>query len=396
MSEPQLQPHILESIWEGNTAPKLGDELRGARYTKGVSIEEAARDLRLKSDYIDAIEHHNLDAFPSRAFISGYVRSYAKYLGLDAEHTLKRFNAENNIQQQKIHTVQTDTGNTYTYDSDYASGYFGARNIDAGALVRFSLTFILVTLVLFGIGYIVKVLFLTPGEAFVEQTFVNDDRNDQSVIGGSDTGDGAQRIMYDVANVRNAQGDVADSSSPTYDELIQSSISKPDGAVRADGPISAIKIAPVQQSSLNPVEKNIRKALEPVAQAQAPTDTDINTGATMLETAAVMPLKFSDVQFIALQDSWLKIRSTKETVFQGLLKPGTTYQLPEALNSQTDLESLFVTTGNAGGIYVRTPQATYGPLGRNGQVLSGLKVDLKTLDTLAPVAKVMDSQLIQQ
>ena len=77
---------------------KLGDELRGERATLGRSLLDVQRDLRIKAAYIAAIENCDLSVFENTGFLAGYVRSYARYLGLDPEHTYSRFCAEANFQ----------------------------------------------------------------------------------------------------------------------------------------------------------------------------------------------------------------------------------------------------------------------------------------------------------
>ena len=72
----------------------LGEELRGERATLGKSLLQVQKDLKIKAAYISAIENCDLDAFPNKGFIAGYVRSYARYLNLNAEETYERFCAE--------------------------------------------------------------------------------------------------------------------------------------------------------------------------------------------------------------------------------------------------------------------------------------------------------------
>ena len=72
----------------------LGEELRGERATLGKSLLQVQKDLKIKAAYISAIENCDIDAFPNKGFIAGYVRSYARYLNLNAEETYERFCAE--------------------------------------------------------------------------------------------------------------------------------------------------------------------------------------------------------------------------------------------------------------------------------------------------------------
>jgi len=69
----------------------LGDEMRGERASLGKSLAESERDLRIKSRIIEAIENCDLSGFPNHIIIPGYVRSYARYLGMNPGTTFKRF-----------------------------------------------------------------------------------------------------------------------------------------------------------------------------------------------------------------------------------------------------------------------------------------------------------------
>ena len=69
----------------------LGEELRGERATFGKSLLQVQKDLKIKAAYISAIENCDLDAFPNKGFVAGYVRSYARYLNLNSEEVYERF-----------------------------------------------------------------------------------------------------------------------------------------------------------------------------------------------------------------------------------------------------------------------------------------------------------------
>ncbi len=69
----------------------LGDLLRGERATLGKSLLDVERELRIRATYIAAIENGDVGAFQSQGFIAGYVRSYARYMGIDPEWTFRRF-----------------------------------------------------------------------------------------------------------------------------------------------------------------------------------------------------------------------------------------------------------------------------------------------------------------
>ena len=77
---------------------RLGDQMRGERATMGKSLLDVQRDLRIKATYIAAIENCDLSAFESPGFVAGYVRSYARYLGLDPDEAFRRFCAESKFE----------------------------------------------------------------------------------------------------------------------------------------------------------------------------------------------------------------------------------------------------------------------------------------------------------
>ncbi len=62
----------------------VGTTLRKARLARGLTLEEAAAALHIKLPYLQALEEERWDALPSRAQGRGFLRLYADYLGLDA------------------------------------------------------------------------------------------------------------------------------------------------------------------------------------------------------------------------------------------------------------------------------------------------------------------------
>jgi hypothetical protein len=66
----------------------VGPALEKARRIRGLSLEEASRDTRLKVDQLEALESERFDALPSDAFVRGALRTYAQYLGVSPEKVL--------------------------------------------------------------------------------------------------------------------------------------------------------------------------------------------------------------------------------------------------------------------------------------------------------------------
>ena len=72
----------------------LGELLRGERATLGKSCSDVQKDLKIKAIYIKAIESCDIQGIENKSFIAGYVRTYARYLGLDPEYVYERFCSE--------------------------------------------------------------------------------------------------------------------------------------------------------------------------------------------------------------------------------------------------------------------------------------------------------------
>ncbi len=77
---------------------RLGDQMRGERATMGKSLLDVQRELRIKANYIAAIENADPDAFDTPGFIAGYVRSYARYLGMNPDETFAAFCKESGFE----------------------------------------------------------------------------------------------------------------------------------------------------------------------------------------------------------------------------------------------------------------------------------------------------------
>ncbi len=71
---------------------EIGEALKEARESIGITIEEAANDLKLKPSQIENIEAGNKDAFQDVFYLKYFIRDYSKYLGLDYEDMIDEFN----------------------------------------------------------------------------------------------------------------------------------------------------------------------------------------------------------------------------------------------------------------------------------------------------------------
>ena len=71
---------------------EIGLKLKNKREENGVSIEEAAEDLKMRPSQISSLEEGKKEDFQDVLFLKYFIRDYAKYLGLDSEKLLDEFN----------------------------------------------------------------------------------------------------------------------------------------------------------------------------------------------------------------------------------------------------------------------------------------------------------------
>lgn len=90
----QLQLQLLPQPVVLEPHGSLGAALRAARESLGLSVEDIAQATRVRAVHVAALESLDLDALPARPFVIGYVRAYARALGLETESVVDRFRAE--------------------------------------------------------------------------------------------------------------------------------------------------------------------------------------------------------------------------------------------------------------------------------------------------------------
>lgn len=71
---------------------EIGIKLKEKREENGVSVEEAAEDLKLRPSQIISIEEGKKEDFDDVFYLKYFIRDYGKYLGLDGEQLVDEFN----------------------------------------------------------------------------------------------------------------------------------------------------------------------------------------------------------------------------------------------------------------------------------------------------------------
>src|SRR5476651_2755020 len=69
----------------------VGYDLRAARLRRGDEIASVSRALKIRKDHLEALENDRLEDLPGKTYAIGFIRSYARHLGLDAAHYVERY-----------------------------------------------------------------------------------------------------------------------------------------------------------------------------------------------------------------------------------------------------------------------------------------------------------------
>ena len=92
---PRGRPPKADSITNGEVLPlTLGMVLQQARLARHMKLSSIAKKLRIKEVYLDALEKGHYHDFPALVYGVGFLRTYAVFLGLNAEELVTRFHRE--------------------------------------------------------------------------------------------------------------------------------------------------------------------------------------------------------------------------------------------------------------------------------------------------------------
>jgi transcriptional regulator with XRE-family HTH domain len=70
----------------------FGEELRREREIRGISLKEIADATKISKRFLEAIERNDHRTLPAPVFTRGFVREYARYVGLSCEEMVNRYN----------------------------------------------------------------------------------------------------------------------------------------------------------------------------------------------------------------------------------------------------------------------------------------------------------------
>jgi len=91
------EPGVLPGRFE------LAEILKSAREKADLSLDEVSEITRVRRNYLEALEQAAYDVLPPRAFTIGYVKAYARALGLDEETLADMYRRDAGATPAKLH-----------------------------------------------------------------------------------------------------------------------------------------------------------------------------------------------------------------------------------------------------------------------------------------------------
>jgi hypothetical protein len=360
-------PEVAKSKGFDDFDLRLGDLMRGERATLGKSLLDVQRELKIKATYIAAIENADVGAFETPGFIAGYVRSYARYLGMEPEHAFARFCTE--------------------------SGFAVAHGMSAAASTASMVAQRARTQ-----GVIGGDPFANPNASFVPRVESAFSRIEPGAVGSVTVlvallvglGYGGWSMLQEVQRVQLAPVNEAPAVVAEIDPL---------GNI--DGQATSLRSAPagltdasdIAGFSADPLELYRSDALEvPVMTARDGPISAINprlTGVMAQNGAAVEPLtadgaaavddiqvlaEAKGVEIMAVRPAWVRVSALDGTViFEKILDAGETYSVPPLAQAP------ILRSGNSGSVYFVVGGKTIGPAAPDAQVVKNVSLEAASL-----------------
>ncbi len=367
----------------------LGDLMRGERATLGKSLLDVQRELRIKASYISAVENCDPSAFDTPGFIAGYVRSYARYLGMDPDDAFRQFCAESGF--TTAHGMSDQASSIRKPEDTFAprpkardpladpklpfapQGSSPFASVEPGAIGS---TLVLLALI-GGIGY---------GGWFVLQEVqrVQLAPVDQTPMVLSEL-DPLERAMTPSATAERQTAEGTTGGSGVYTPPTSEAFDRLYRPQALDVPVVVARDAPI--STLDPASVGVfagatRSDLPRIREDSQLAAAALRSGQTGNgDTRAQPGFPQGGVTLVAARPSWVRIRDAGGNVLHsGILDAGDTVPVPAGADDPR------VELGEAGAIYFAVNGNTLGPAGPRGDSAEDVPLDPSLLAALYPRA----------
>jgi cytoskeleton protein RodZ len=90
----------LPAKGNGPAMGAFGDRLRREREMRGITLEEITESTKISRRHLEALEGEHFDQLPGGVFNKGFVRAYARFLGIDEDQAVADYAAASNEQPE--------------------------------------------------------------------------------------------------------------------------------------------------------------------------------------------------------------------------------------------------------------------------------------------------------
>ena len=80
----------------------VGKYIKESRIAKKIDIETVSNDLNISFDVINKIEDDNFPEYIDKVYLTGHMRAYAKYLGLNSNEVVKQFRIQSSFTHKDV------------------------------------------------------------------------------------------------------------------------------------------------------------------------------------------------------------------------------------------------------------------------------------------------------
>ena len=341
---------------------RFGDELRGMRASKSKSLLDVQRELGIRPYMIVAIENGDPESFDSPWMISGVVRSYARYLGMDPDDAYARFledcrSRDSDIRRSaKTRRIAVPGRQRRSGDDGFESDrHFMRRYGRAGIPSRTNKPS---PMAIFSTAVVAA---LVGGGVFLGWTLYKDVQTLPVVATSQQYGG------FDYASKPTTT--VTAPLAPPEPEL-------PPEAFAALTPISELDHQEIGVYALG-------RGADATAEFLRNADSQFAL-APRMDSAAANPIPEIDrsaLVIVVSREVWIRVSDLDGTVLkEGLLAPGEEYDVPDDGVNR-------LRAGLAGSVYFRIGGQVYGPAGSGGNVIKDF--------ALSPVAIVENFDIVE-
>ena len=351
-------------------ALRLGDIMRGERATLGKSLLDIQRELKIKAAYIAAIENADPSAFDTPGFIAGYVRSYARYLGMDPDAAFATFCKESGFATAHGMSEQASSLKNRVADTSRASA---GKDIFLSSRTPFvpARESVFAQLELRAIGSVLVLVGMIAGLGYGGWTILQEVQRVQfAPVEQAPVVVSELDPLAGGGNGFNVVGDaLADVTLPSPDALDR--LYRPQAL---DGPVMVARDTPI--ATLTPrMIGALASGQDGPAIAQVAVDLPIAL-ADVLPTPSIQVVEppAPQVQLVAARPAWVRVQAADGVVlFEGIMEPGQNFVLPATE------DPAILRVGESGAMYFAVNGQHYGPVGQRGVVTSNVVLSVDNL-----------------